>query len=100
LAQQEAVGASIRRDPHSARGKTVDGVGLVGRARHQRRERELHSLRAVALEDVAVERIEGEEGLIVLPLGADLGKYAALRRARIDVVEMDEIRRLFEIAER
>src|SRR5262249_59119838 len=71
-----------------------------GGARHQAREGELHALRAVALEDEDVERIEGEKVLIEDPVRSDLGERAALGRVGVDVVEMLERRRIFEIAER
>ena len=44
--------------------QAIHRVRLVERPRHQRRERQLHALRAVALEDKGVERIEGLEGLL------------------------------------
>ena len=68
-------------------------------ARHQGREGQLHALRGVALEDVAVERIEGEEVLIERRDRADLREHAALRRVRIDIVEMLEVGGIFEVAE-
>src|SRR6266404_1409285 len=95
-----SVGEPIRGYPHRARGKPVEGVRLVGRARQQAGEGELHALRAIALEDEDVERIEGEKVLIEGPGGSDLGERAALRRIGVDVVEMLESRRIFEVAER
>src|SRR5262249_45536086 len=56
-------------------------------------------LRGVTLEDVAIERVEGEKILIELTVRPDLGKHAALRCIWIDIVEMAEVRRGFEIAE-
>src|SRR5262249_62297599 len=64
---QKAVGQPIRGYANRASSKPVDGVRLVGGAHHQAREGELHALRAVALEDEAVERIEGEKVLIEGP---------------------------------
>src|SRR5205823_1200512 len=61
---QKAVGEPIRRYPHRARSKSVESIRFVGGARHQAREGELHTLRAIALEDDAVERIEGENVLM------------------------------------
>src|SRR5207247_1995742 len=58
------------------------------------------ALRGIAFEDIAVERIEGEEVLIVLPLRADLREQAALRGARVDIFELLEVGRIFQIAER
>jgi hypothetical protein len=50
-------------------------------------------------EDEAVERIEGEKVLIEGPSCPDMGEHAALRGVWIDVVEMLEVGRIFEIAE-
>src|SRR5262249_33679239 len=55
--------------------------------------------RGVALEDVAVERVEGVEVLIVLPGGAELRELPTLGRIRIDIVEMLEVGGILEIAE-
>ena len=63
--QRKAIGQPVVGDAHAARGQPVHGVGLVARAHHQGREGELHALRGVALQDEAVERIEGLERLIV-----------------------------------
>ena len=63
-------------------------------------EGEVHPLRRVALEDVAVQRIEGEEVLIVFAVRSDLRERAALRRLRIDVAEVMEIRGIDKLAER
>src|SRR5262249_59497992 len=49
--------------------------------------------------DEGIERIEGEEILIVLPRRPDLRERAALRRLRIDVAEMREVGRVGEVAE-
>jgi hypothetical protein len=66
-AHQKPVGQPVRGYAHRARSKPVDGVRLVGGARHQAREGELHALRGVSPEDEAVERIEGEKVLIEGP---------------------------------
>ena len=55
---------------------------------------------ASPLEDVAVERAEGEEVLVVLPIWPDLRKGSALWCIGIDVVEMMKVRQIVEIAER
>ena len=65
---QKTVGEPVRRYLHRARSKAVQGVGLVIGARHQARKGELHALRGIALEDEAVERIEGEQVLIEDPV--------------------------------
>src|SRR5215510_6914057 len=96
---QKTVSEPIRGYPHRARGKSVEGIRLVGGARHQARKGELHALRAVALEDEDVERIECEKVLIERARRPDMGEYAALRRVRVDIIEMLEPYRIFEIAE-
>src|SRR5207247_11224732 len=80
--------------------KAIESIRLVIGARHQAREGELHALRAVAPEDEDVERIECEKVLIEGPGGSDLGERAALGRIGVDVVEMLEVGRMFEISER
>ena len=77
---EELIDQAVGRAAHFLRGKPVHGVRLVAGADHQRREGQLHALRGVALEDEAVERIEGEEILVVEAVRADLRKHAALRR--------------------
>ena len=67
---------------------------------HERGESQLHALRRVALEDESIERIEGEEILVVELIRPDLREAAALRRIRIDIIEMLKIGRVGEIAER
>jgi hypothetical protein len=54
---------------------------------------------SIPCEDEAVERIEGEKVLIEGPSGPDVGEHAALRGVWIDVIEMLEVGRIFEIAE-
>src|SRR5215831_8203870 len=98
-AHQKTVGQPVRGYLHRTSGKAVEGIRLVIGARHQAREGELHALRAVAPEDEDVERIEGEKVLIEGPGGSDLGERAALGRIGVDVVEMLEVGRIFEIAE-
>ena len=97
---EETIGEAVGRAPHFRGGEAVHGVGLVAAARHQRGEGQFHALRRVALEDVAVERIEGQKVLIVLPVRPDLRKRAALRRIGIDVTEVMKVGRVAEIAER
>jgi hypothetical protein len=98
-AQQEAIDAAVGGDAHHARGQAVERVGLVPGALHQGRERALDAHGGVAAQDEAVEGIEGQEILIVIADGADLGKHAAFARLRIDIVEVAEVDRIFEVAE-
>jgi hypothetical protein len=56
-------------------------------------------LSRVALEDESVERVEGQEILVVGTVRTDLRKHSALGRMRIDVAKMIEVRRVAEIAE-
>ncbi len=93
---REAVGGA----PHLLGGEAVHGVRLIAATHHQRGESELHALRRIAFEDVAVERIEGEEILVELPVRSDLREAAALRRVRIDIAKVLEVGRVGEIAER
>ena len=96
---EEPIGEAVGRDPHLCRRPGRTWRRARPRTRHQGGEGQFHALRGVALEDVAVERIEGEEVLVELPAWPDLRKHSALRGVRIDVVEMAEVRRIFEIAE-
>src|SRR5262245_30183642 len=97
--QQKTIGEPVGRYLHRARSEAVQRVGFVLGARHQAREGELHTLRTIALKDEAVERIEGEKVLIEGPSCPDVGEQAALRGVWIDVIEMLEVGRIFEIAE-
>src|SRR5450830_1413043 len=97
--QREAVGQPVVGDANATRGQPIHAVGLVARAHHQGRESELHALGGVTFQDVAVERIEGLERLIELPVRADLREHAALGCIRIDVIEVREVGRIFQIAE-
>ena len=74
-------------------------VGLVEGSHHQGGEGELQAERSVTLEDVAVERVEGVEVLIVVADGAELRELPTLGRAWIDIGEMLEIGGILEIAE-
>ena len=96
---RKAVGELVGGNPHGFRRKAVHRVGFVVRASHQAHERHVHALRAFALQDVGVERIEGEEGLVVGANRWDQRKQSALRRGHIDVFEMMKIGRIFQIAE-
>src|SRR5262252_5935028 len=89
--EQKPVGAPVGADANRAGQKPVEGVRLVGSARHQGRKSQVHALRTVALKHVAIERVEGEERLIVLAIGSDLRECAALGGVRIDVVEMRKV---------
>src|SRR5215831_1927978 len=97
--QQKTVSEPVGRYLHRARSEAVQRVGLILGARHQAREGELHPQSGIALKDEAVERIEGEKVLIEGPSCPDVGEYAALRGVWIDVIEMLEVGRIFEIAE-
>src|SRR5262249_3855995 len=97
--QQKTISEPVGRYLHRARSEAVQRVGLVLGARHQAREGELHPLRTIALKDEAVERIEGEKVLIEGPGCPDVGEHATLRGVWIDVIEMLEVGRIFEIAE-
>ena len=99
-ADDELISEAVTGAAHLFGGEAVHGIRLVAAARHQRGEGQLHALRRVASKDVAVERVEGEEVLIELPVRPDLRKAAALRRVRIDIAEVMEVGRVGEVAER
>src|SRR5262249_59470466 len=97
---EKSVVQAVGRAAHLRGGKAVHRVGLIARAHHQGGEGELHALRRIAPEDIAVEGIEGEKILVELPRRPNLRESAALRRPRVDVTEMSKVRRVSEIAER
>src|SRR5262249_43740417 len=97
--QQKTISEPVGRYLHRARSEAVQCVGLILGARHQAREGKLHTLRTIALKYEAVERIEGERVVIEGQSCPDVGEQAALRGVWIDVIEMLEVGRIFEIAE-
>ncbi len=99
-AEQKAIFEPVGRVAHGAREQTIDRIGLVAVAGHQRIETGGHAGGAVALARIDVERIEGVEVLIAASR-ADLHRQqAALRRGRVHIVEMLEVGRKSEIAKR
>ena len=98
--QQITIRELVGGNSHRARNQSVQAVRLVSRGLHQGCECQLHALGGIALQDVAVERIESEEVLVELPRRADLRKQAALRGVHVDVFEMLEVGRIFQVAER
>ena len=75
--------------------QAVDGIGLIERARHQAIEQQIEPLGRVALQDEAVEAVEGgARG------GSDHRQAAAFRRIRVDPLEVLEVGRILELAER
>ena len=96
---REPVGQAVARNYPRTRREPVHRVGLVAGRLHQRREGVLHAERGIAPEDVAVERVEGEEVLIVLPGRADLREQTTFRRVRIGVFELLEVGRVLQVAE-
>ena len=99
-AQQEAVGQLVVRDAHAPRDEAVERIRLVAGCRAIRLSKvSAHAGGAVALQHVDVEGVEGVEVLVADGL-LDLDREgAALRRLRIDVVEMLEVGRVFQVAE-
>ena len=78
--QRESVGQPIIGDTRTLRAaKSVHGIGFVARTDHERRKRKLHALRSVALENEAIERIEGLERLVELAVRPNLREHAAFR---------------------
>ena len=94
VAQVEFVDAAVGRHRDLVGGVGIDRVGLVVGAPHQRGEHLLHVDRRIALEDEAVERVEGRGAA-----AGELAEGAALRRCGIDVFQMLEVGRIAEIAE-
>src|SRR5882762_837269 len=90
---------AVRRNPHLVGRKAVHRIPLVFGRSHQAREGQFHRFRGVALQDEAVERVKGEKILIEQSARDSLGKHAALRSVRIDIVETPEVGRVLEVAE-
>ena len=99
VAQRKTVGQAVIGDAHALRRQPIHGVGLVARAHHQRREGVVHAEGALALEDVGIERIEGEKRAVVAAARHGFRIDAAFGRGRIDVFEVRKICRVSEIAE-
>src|SRR6516225_9635296 len=97
--QQKTISEPVRRYLHRARGEAVQRIWFVLSAYHQACEGELHALRTIALEDEAVQRIEGKKVLIEGPSCPDMREPATLGGGWIDVIEMLEVGRIFEIPE-
>ena len=97
-AHRETVGQLVGGDLYRLRGKPIHRVGFVVGAHHQGHKGHIHALRALALEDVGVERIKGEKRLVVGADRRDQRKCPALGGRRIDVVEVMKIGRIFQIA--
>ena len=97
--QGKAVGGLVRGDLHRPRDEPIHRVRLVIGARHQRRKGHVHALRALALQDIGVERVEGKERLVERALRGNEREHSPFRRVDIDIVEMMKIGRIFQIAE-
>ena len=70
LAQEEAIGELVCRNPHLFGDQPIKGVGLVAVAHHQRIEDRAHAGRAIALQDIVVEGIERRRADVgATPLG-------------------------------
>ena len=79
---------------HAFGDKAIKRIGFVERPRHQRVENQVQALRRIALEDIGIEGIEGENRTL-----ADMGKGSALGGGRVDIVEMGKAGRIFQLAE-
>jgi hypothetical protein len=97
---QEPIAELVGRDLHRPRSETVQGIGLVLGACNQAREGDLHALGGIALKDKAVEGIEGERVLIENSRRRNMREHSALRGVRIDIIELLEVRRIFEVPKR
>ena len=98
-AQLEAIGQLVRADAHGLRHEAIERIGLVGAARHEAVEGGVDARRAIALEDIDV---EGVEGLEILVAGGVLDlddQRSTLGRPRVHIGEMLKVRRLLQLAE-
>ena len=93
-AANERDGLAVGRDLGAFGHEPIDGVGLIGSARHQWIEQELEPFGRVALEDVVVETVERGH-----PAPADEREDAAFRGVGIGIGEMREIGRVGQVAE-
>src|ERR1700676_4709923 len=59
----------------------------------------MNGLGGISLENEGIERIESEKVLVELAQRRDLREYTAFGGVRIDVVEMLEVGRIFEVTE-
>ena len=96
---RKTVGELVGRNLHRLGREAVQRVRFVAGPRHQRREGQVHALRAFTLQDEGIERIEGLIRLIVGFRRGNRREYPAFRRGWIDVVEMMKVGRIFQIAE-
>jgi hypothetical protein len=97
-AHQEKVGEAVLRYLHGTRSEAVHGIGRVVGAHHQTCEGELHALGGIALEYESVQGIECEGILVEDHRRRHMRKQATLRRICTDIIELPEVRRIFEIA--
>jgi hypothetical protein len=97
--QLEGEAVAVGGEGHAFGHQSVQAVRFVPGAHHQRIEAHLHARRRVAGAHIAVERVEGEDVLVVKPVARLEVERAALGRLRAGIVEVLEIRPIFEIAE-
>jgi hypothetical protein len=97
---QEPVDQAVLRYSNGPRGKPVQSIRLVRSAHHQACESELHALGGVALQNEAVQRIESQTVLIENQVRTDIRERPAFRRIRVDIIELLEVGRIFEVPER
>src|ERR1700730_10040994 len=97
--QREAIAEPVRRQPHAARCKPIERIRLVLGSAHQARKSELGPLRAIALENEAIEGVESEEVLIERTRGSNMREDTALWRVRVHIIEMLEVCGIFELPE-
>ena len=98
-AQLEAIGQLVRTDAHGLRHEAIERIGLVGAARHEAVEGGVDARRAIALEDIDV---EGVEGLEILVAGGVLDlddQRSALGSRGVHIGEMLEVGGLLQLAE-
>ena len=99
LAHRKPIGQTVIGDADAFCRQPIHRVRFVGRARHQAGENVIHAERAIALENVGIERIESQERAVIAAAADGFGIHAALGCARIDVGEIRKVGRILQIAE-
>ena len=97
--KQETICQLVRRKADGVSEQSIDRVGLVFVAAHQRIVGRQHARRAVALLRKDIERVEGLKILIARRRAHEQSQQAALGRVGIDIGQRLEIRRQRQIPE-
>ena len=98
--QQKAVGELVRRHPHGAGHKAIHGVRLICVASHQAVKNHADARRALAFQDVDIQRVKGLK-ILVAADGIDLQRNgSAFGCVWVDIGKTPEIRAKRQLAER